>query len=80
MIFIIPQAVARNFATLIVSRFFAGGFGGIVMNAVANIIGDIWVDYEMSLPVTLFTFTYLLGFTIGPVIGSAILNGLYWRW
>lgn len=80
MAFVIPQAVAQNFATLIVTRFFAGGFASVIQNGVETIIGDLWVGDETTLPVTAFIFAYLGGFTMGPVIGSAIVSSLYWRW
>lgn len=68
LIFMIPQAVAQNFATLIVSRFFAGSFGATVQNAVANIAGDLWEsDVDRSFAITLFNIAYLGGFTLGPV-------------
>lgn len=78
--FIIPQALAQNYATLIVTRFFAGGCASVVQNGVENIIGDLWVGEETGLPVTMFIFAYLTGFTMGPVFGAAIASGLSWRW
>lgn len=78
--FVIPQALAQNYATLIITRFFAGGCASVVQNAVANISGDLWIGEESSLPITLFITAYLIGFTLGPVIGAAIVSRLYWRW
>ena len=96
MIFLIPQAVAQNFATLIVSRFFAGAFGATVQNAAANVTGDMWEsEVGRSFSITLFCMTYLGGFTLGPVrspdtyeytanfgqvFSGAVLSGLHWRW
>lgn len=80
-IFVIPQAVADNFATLIVTRVIAGGLGGIVQNAVESVIADTWRDEdERNLPITLFVFVFIAGFTVGPIIGAAIASHLYWRW
>lgn len=60
--------MAQNFATLIVSRFFAGVFGAVVQNGVANIAGDLWEnDVDRSFSITLFNTAYLGGFTLGPV-------------
>ena len=68
VIFLIPQAVAQNFATIVVSRFFAGAFGATVQNAVANFAGDMWEnDIDRSFSITLFNTAYLGGFTLGPV-------------
>lgn len=39
--FVIPQAIAQNFATLVVTRFFAGGFSAIVANTCVALVGNI---------------------------------------
>ncbi|KAL2356942.1 putative MFS transporter [Cryomyces antarcticus] len=78
---IIPQAVARNYATLIVVRFFAGGCVGLLSNVIGGIISDVWEGEEgRSLPMSVYIWTYLVGTTIGPVIGAGILQHLNWRW
>ena len=69
-----------NWATMIATRTIAGIFGGILMNAMAAVVADIWLtDEERNTPLTFFVWTYLAGVTIGPVFG-AISNVLYWRW
>ena len=76
----IPQAVAPNFATLIVTRAIAGSFGGILMDSLECFIADTWLtDPERDLPVTIFVCVYLLGICLGPVLG-ALVAVLYWRW
>lgn len=79
--FLIPQAAAQTFATLIVARFFAGGCAAVLANTSATVIGNIW-DSEKSrtVPVSLFIASYLMGSSIGPVVGAAILQFLSWRW
>lgn len=79
--FVIPQALAQNFATLIVARFFAGGCVAILANTSATVIGNLW-DSERSrnVPVSLYIVTYLAGSSIGPVIGAPISHFLSWRW
>lgn len=78
---IIPQALAQNFATLIVVRVFAGALGGIVQNSVECTIADTWSDSkEQSLPITLFILVFVGSFTAGPVIGAGIASRLNWRW
>ena len=79
--FIIPQALAQNFATLVVCRFFAGGCVSILANTVSAVICDIWEgDRGRTVPMSLFITAYLVGSTIGPVIGAAIFEFLSWRW
>jgi MFS family permease len=81
VIFVIPQAVAPNFATLIVCRFFAGCCGGVLQDAMDGIIADVWATAaERSLPVTTYIFCLLAGVSLGPVIGGAVVGSLYWRW
>lgn len=80
-IFVIPQAFAPNFATLIVCRFFAGCCGGVLQDVMDGMIADVWAAPEQrSLPVTIYVFSLLVGVTLGPVIGGAIVSTMYWRW
>lgn len=79
--FVVPQAVAQNFATFIVCRFIAGCCGAVLQNATSGIIADIWAKAtQRTLPMSLYIFTLLAGVSIGPVIGGAILQRLDWRW
>ena len=81
LVFVIPQAVAQNFSTLIICRFFAGCCGGVLQDVMDGIIADIWpTAVDRSLPVTWYVFSLLAGVTLGPVIGGAIVRNLIWRW
>jgi MFS family permease len=80
-IFVVPQALAPNFATLIVCRFIAGCCGGVLQDVMDGMIADVWAGAEhRSLPVTIYVFSLLAGVTLGPVIGGAIVSTMYWRW
>ncbi|KAL8967995.1 MAG: hypothetical protein Q9197_005118 [Variospora fuerteventurae] len=80
ILMVIPQAVAPNFATLLVSRAIAGAIGGILQNTMEQLSGDMWrTDKERNLPVTFYTYVYVAGVTLGPVLGAAV-GDLYWRW
>ncbi|KAL2436837.1 Efflux pump atB [Exophiala dermatitidis] len=79
--FIIPQALAKNFATLIVSRFFAGGCSLILANTSISVITNIWKnDDDRKFPVNLFIAAFLAGSSSGPIIGAVILQYLSWQW
>ncbi|KAJ5908201.1 Major facilitator superfamily domain general substrate transporter [Penicillium taxi] len=81
ILFVIPQAVAQNFATMIVTRFFAGGCCSILSNTAATVIGNIWqTDRERNSTVRLYIAAYMAGSSIGPVIGAPIFQFLSWRW
>lgn len=80
-VFIIPQAVSRNFATLVVCRFIAGSAAGVLQNGMDGIIADIWDGpVQRSLPVTIYVTCLLAGVSLGPVYGGVIVHNLYWRW
>ncbi|PNP52483.1 hypothetical protein THARTR1_06951 [Trichoderma harzianum] len=79
-IFIIPQALAQNFATLVASRILAGAFGGTVQNAADGIIANVFRHHhERALPLTIYILALLMGVTMGPVLGAGF-EPLNWRW
>jgi MFS family permease len=82
VVFVVPQAVAKNFATLVGTRIVTGGCGGVLQNVVDGAAADIWGDdvHSRALSLTIFIFSLLGGVTIGPVIGGGILATLHWRW
>ncbi|CAD6443814.1 971289da-7457-422a-a30c-57c66ca54558 [Sclerotinia trifoliorum] len=78
---LIPIGFAENFATLVVVRFFSGGCVQLLSNAVAGVISNVFRDdRERSVPISLYITTYLVSTSMGPVIGSTILQYLDWRW
>lgn len=83
-IFLFPSAFARNFATLVVTRFIGGGASSVSINIVGGSISDIWKgDAARSLPMSLFGLTSVVGIALGPFIGSAITTinkSEPWRW
>ncbi|PWY86813.1 MFS multidrug transporter [Aspergillus heteromorphus CBS 117.55] len=81
IIFIIPQALARNFATLVVVRFFAGGCVAVLGNGSASIIGNMFeTEMARTKPVAIWIVAYLGGSSSGPVVGASIFQFLSWRW
>lgn len=77
---VIPQALAQNFATLLVVRAIAGLVGGVLQNLLEQVAPDVWAtDKQRNLPITLYTFVYISGVTLGPVLG-AVVHELSWRW
>jgi MFS family permease len=82
LLFIIPQALARNFATLVVTRFFSGGCVALIANSCASIIPDLWRDERgRSLPVSIYIFFYIAGSTLGPPLFAGVVQNIGdWRW
>jgi MFS family permease len=81
ILLILPQALAKNFATLVVSRFFTGGCCSVLGNTAAALIGNIWEgDRARTIPMSVFVTCYLAGASVGPVIAAVIFENLGWRW
>lgn len=80
LIFIIPQALAQNFATLVVCRAIGGAAGGTLQNAADGVAANMFrTCQERVLPITLYVFALVFGVTMGPVLG-AVVEPLGWRW
>lgn len=78
---LVPIGLARNFATLVVVRFFTGGCVPLMSDAVASITSNVFQgDRARSVPVCLYVLVYLGATSLGPVIGALILDFLSWRW
>ena len=81
LVFLLPSALAQNFATIVVTRFFCGGASSVAINIVGGTTTDIWKgDRERSLPMSIFGMTSVVGIALGPFIGGAIQSGLPWHW
>ncbi|PVH97072.1 multidrug transporter [Periconia macrospinosa] len=81
IIFLIPQALAQNFATLIVTRIITGGCSGVLANITSGIVSDVWREGRAkSFNTSLYIWGILAGLSVGPVIGSAIVAYVSWRW
>lgn len=75
----IPCALAPNFATILVSRFFAGLFsaGGSVT---LGMVADMWEPDEQQYAVAFIVFSSVAGSVLGPIAGGFIQTYLDWRW
>ncbi|RMZ70807.1 Major facilitator superfamily domain general substrate transporter [Pyrenophora seminiperda CCB06] len=81
ILFIIPQALAHNFATLIVTRIITGACTGVLANITSGIVSDIWRDGSAkSFSTSLYIFALLAGLNMGPVFGSLVVKYTTWRW
>lgn len=82
LVMIIPQAVAQNFATLVATRFFAGGCVTLLANTAASIIPDLFeTDEARSVPVGVYILFYLMGSTLGPPMFAGVVQYVgNWRW
>ncbi|CAK3796080.1 related to synaptic vesicle transporter SVOP and related transporters (major facilitator superfamily) [Lecanosticta acicola] len=79
---IIPQALAPNYATLIITRFFTGGAVAAVANSVSAMIADLWdTEKDRTLPVSIYILFYVWGDSAGPAVFAAVTEYIgNWRW
>lgn len=81
IVFIIPQALAQNFATLIATRTITGAASGILANITSGIVSDIWrTGKAKSFSTSLYIWCLLAGLNVGPVFGSIAIQSTTWRW
>jgi MFS family permease len=81
IVFIVPQALAQNFATLIVTRIITGGCSGVLANITSGIVSDVWYEGKAkSFGTSLYIWGLLAGLSMGPVIGSVVVHYKSWRW
>jgi len=80
VIWIIPSAVAKNLATMLVARFFDGFSGSAFLSVSGGSVGDLFTRETLQAPMLIFTVAPFLGPTIGPLIGGFINQYTNWRW
>jgi multidrug resistance protein len=79
-IWIIPQAVTRNIATMIVARFFDGIAGSAFLAVSGSTISDLFTREELQAPMLLYSLAPFVGPALGPVLGGFINFSVNWRW
>ncbi|CAK4032503.1 MFS-type transporter [Lecanosticta acicola] len=80
VIFIIPCAVAKNMATLLVCRAIDGIAFSAPMTLVGGTLADLWRNEERGVPMAAFSAAPFVGPAVGPLIGGFTSDHLGWRW
>lgn len=80
LIFLIPQTVAKNIATVIVFRFFDGFTGSAFLAVSGGTVGDLFARHELQAPMALFSVSPFVGPSLGPLLGGFINYNVDWRW
>jgi len=80
VIFTIPGAVAKNIATLIVTRAIAGICFSAPMTLVGGTLADLWRNEERGVPMAAFSAAPFIGPAIGPLVGGFLSDAAGWRW
>lgn len=61
VIWLIPCAVAKNMATMLVARFLDGVSGSAFLSVAGGTMGDIFNKHDLSLPMMVYTASPFLG-------------------
>ncbi|KAF2098191.1 MFS general substrate transporter [Rhizodiscina lignyota] len=80
LIWLIPCAVARNTATMLVARFFDGLAGSAFLSVAGGTIGDMFSRDQLSAPMMVYSASPFMGPEIGPLVGGFINQYTNWRW
>ncbi|KAK5046398.1 hypothetical protein LTR84_008200 [Exophiala bonariae] len=77
---LIPCAVAKNLATMLVARFFDGLAGSAFLSVAGGTVGDMFNHDQLQAPMMIYSAAPFLGPSIGPIIGGFINQYASWRW
>ncbi|OIW34680.1 polyamine transporter 2 [Coniochaeta ligniaria NRRL 30616] len=80
VVFVIPCAVSKNIATLIVCRAIDGIAFSAPMTLVGGTLADLWNNDERGVPMAAFSAAPFLGPAIGPLVGGFLSDAAGWRW
>ncbi|OGE54339.1 hypothetical protein PENARI_c006G02618 [Penicillium arizonense] len=80
VIFIIPQAVAKNIGVILVFRFLDGFAGSAFLAVAGGTIHDLFDRAQLQHPISIFSVSPFIGPSLGPLIGGLICSYLDWRW
>lgn len=81
VIFIIPCAVAKNIATLLVCRLIDGILFSAPMTLIGGSLADIWEAEERGKAMAVFSAAPFLGPVMGPIFGGLLGDFTStWRW
>jgi MFS family permease len=78
--FNIACGFARNGATLIAARLFAGLAAGSIFPLAAGVMGDLFPPENRAKSYSYYLLIPLLGVAIGPLIGGFVETYSTWRW
>ncbi|EXU96035.1 MFS transporter [Metarhizium robertsii] len=80
IIFLIPQLVAKNIATMLVFRFLDGLLGSTFLAVSGGTIRDLFASKEIGAPMAVFAVSPFIGPSLGPLVGGFINYYTDWRW
>ena len=80
VVFFIPLALAKNVATVLVSRFLLGCAGAAGTTIIPGTLASIWATSERGNKVALFSLVAVLGTVGAPLWNGFVVQQKGWRW
>lgn len=84
MIFTLGTASCRDYASFLVTRFFAGFFGGSPVVSSGGVMADLWPVSVRAIAMVFYAIFVNFGVTVGPVVSSLLTFQVgyseEWRW
>ncbi|SCU79925.1 LAMI_0B00166g1_1 [Lachancea mirantina] len=83
MAFTLGSASSKDYSSLLVTRFFAGFFGGSPIVSSGGVIADIWPITTRAIALVFYAMFVVCGVTVGPVISALLTYQVgtdEWRW
>lgn len=80
-VFAVAAATAKDYQTLMLSRFFSGFFAAGPLAIVPACFADLYDDSQRGIAITAFAMAVFVGPFASPFVGGFItLSALRWRW
>ncbi|SCU94555.1 LAFA_0F22518g1_1 [Lachancea sp. 'fantastica'] len=83
MAFTLGSARCEDYPSLLVTRFFAGFFGGSPVVSSGGVLADIWPISIRAVALVFYAMFVVCGVTVGPVISALLtyqVGSDEWRW
>ena len=79
--FVFGSATAKDFQTLMLTRFFTGFFSSAPVTNTGGVLGDLWTAGQRGPAMAGYAMAVAGGPLVGPIVGGAIVDSyLSWRW
>ncbi|KAL2829134.1 major facilitator superfamily domain-containing protein [Aspergillus pseudoustus] len=79
-VFQVPQSLATNVETIIISRFLEGMLGSGMLAVGSGMLAEVWSAETRAIAIGLSATSMNMGSSVGPIAGAFVLDRYGWRW